>query len=185
MGQTETLRERAVSLAREIQAFPYIWPCPPDAAFARENRAGSCASKHALLAEELARLGIEGTPLLVTGPLVPAALRDDVGFKAGRDLLEVHECLSVLTPWAGPLRVDITWDPPLIARGIPGTVDWDGVTDMAVAIGESGPGWAVPRERLREAKEALRTRLYGPGERALRDQTLRQLAERFARWRQS
>jgi hypothetical protein len=88
-----------------------------------------------------------------------------------------------MSPWAGPLRVDVTWDPPLIKRGLPGTLEWEGDTDMAVAIGVSGPGWSVPPHHLREAKEALRARLYGPGERELRDETLRLLAERFARWR--
>ncbi|MGH8629361.1 MAG: hypothetical protein ACREU7_01165, partial [Burkholderiales bacterium] len=176
-------RESSVHLVHEIQSLPYVWPCPADAANARTNRAGSCASKHALLAEELEAVGIAGSPLLVTGPLVPAMLSDEPDFAAGRHLIEVHECLAVLTPWAGPLRVDVTWDRRLIAHGLPGTLDWDGHSDMAVAVGETGAGWSVRREHLREAKEALRARLYGPGEREIRDEILALLAERFARWR--
>lgn len=182
MEKAEALPQ-LVRLVRDIQNFPYIWPCPPDAASARRDRAGSCASKHALLAEELAAIGIDSSPLLVTGLLVPSLLAENPDLKVGSHLLEVHECLTVMTPWAGPLRVDITWDPPLIERGLPGTLDWEGVSDMAIAVGESRPGWSVPSHRLREAKEALRARLYSPGERELRDETLRLLAERFAGWR--
>ena len=114
---------------------------------------------------------------------MPAILADEPEFAAGLRLIEVHEFLTVFTPWAGPVRVDVTWDPPLIARGLPGTLDWDGRSDMTIAVGETGAGWSVPRERLREAKEAVRVRLYGPGEREVRDEILARLAQRFAAWR--
>jgi hypothetical protein len=108
---------------------------------------------------------------------------DEPDFAAGRHLIEVHELLTVFTPWAGPVRVDVTWDPPLIARGLPGTLDWDGRSDMTIAVGVTGAGWSVPRERLRECKEAVRARLYGPGEREVRDEALARLAQRFTGWR--
>lgn len=172
-----------VPTVRRVQAMPYTWPSPPDAASARTADAGSCASKHALLAEELAELGIESLPLLVVGPLVPRILADDPETAPGRHLPEVHECLTVLTPWAGPLRVDVTWDPPLIARGLPGTLSWDGHTDMLLAVGEGGPCWSVPRDGLREAKEALRARLYRQDEREIRDRVLAAMVRRFEGWR--
>jgi hypothetical protein len=103
--------------------------------------------------------------------------------RAGIGLVEVHECLTVMTPWAGPLRVDVTWDPPLIEHGLSGTLRWDCRSDMTLAVGDGGPGWSVSRSRLREAKEALRARLYGPGQREVRDETLRRLAARFEAWR--
>jgi len=168
-----------------VQALPYVWPCPPDAESARRAGAGSCASKHALLAEELASLGIDSSPLLLTGPLVPAMLGSDPEFTEGIELVEVHECLTVMTAWAGPLRVDVTWDPPLIERGLTGTHRWDCRSDMTLAVDDGGPGWSVPRDRLREAKEALRARLYAPGQREVRDETLRRLAARFEAWRRS
>jgi hypothetical protein len=183
LAHDQAVLARLVRLVRDIQSIPYIWPCPPDAAAARTNRSGSCASKHALLAVELTSLSIESAPLLLTGPLVPPSLLDDPEFASGKELIEVHECLTVITPWTGPLRVDITWDPPLIERGLPGTIDWDGASDMLLAIGDLEPGWSVPRERLREAKEALRARLYGPGERDIRDSVLAGLSTRFERWR--
>lgn len=172
-----------VPIVRRIQAMPYAWPAPPDAASARESGSGSCASKHALLAEELLAAGIESLPLLVVGPLLPRALADDPATAEGRLLPEVHECLTVLTHWAGPLRVDVTWDPPLIARGLPGTLGWDGRSDMALAVGEGGPCWSVPRDGLRGAKEALRARLYRGDEREVRDRTLAAIARRFEEWR--
>jgi hypothetical protein len=172
-----------IALVHDIQSLPYTWPAPPDAASARRMQAGSCASKHALLAEELAAIGMQSLPLLVVGSLVPQMLKSDPELAPGAHLAEVHECLTVLTPWAGPLRVDVTWDPVLVRRGLPGTLDWDGRTDMLLAVGEGGPCWSVPRLGLREAKEALRSRIYGPGEREVRDHALAVMAQRFAEWR--
>ena len=175
--------EATIAIVRRVQALPYAWPSPPEAASARAAGAGSCASKHALLAEELAAIGLQSMPLLVVGSLVPQMLKTDPELAPGAHLAEVHECLTVLTPWAGPLRVDVTWDPVLVRRGLPGTLDWDGRTDMLLAVGEGGPCWSVPREGLREAKEALRSRLYRPGQREVRDRVLAALAQRFADWR--
>jgi hypothetical protein len=175
--------DRTIALVHEIQSLPYAWPTPPDAASARRMQAGSCASKHALLAEELAAIGLQSLPMFVVGPLVPQMLKSDPELAPGAHLSEVHECLTVLTPWAGPMRVDVTWDPVLVRRGLPGTLDWDARTDMLLAVGEGGPCWSVPREGLREAKEALRSRLYRPGQREVRDRVLAALAQRFAEWR--
>jgi hypothetical protein len=177
------LRERIVALVYEVQKVPYAWPGPPDAASVREYGVGTCASKHALLAEELLSVGIASVPLLVVGPLVPETLRDEEDCRPGLSLLEVHECVTVLLPWAGPVRVDVTWDPALAEHGLAITRPWDGSSDMLVAVTANGPGWAVERERLRTTKEALRRRLYGSGERPLRDRTLRAISDHFARWR--
>lgn len=170
----------ATDIVRRVQALPYTWPAPPDAESCRKSNAGSCASKHALLAEELDAIELPSLPLLVVGSLVPLNLRTHPDFADGAHLFEVHECLTVLTPWVGPLRVDVTWDPPLIQHGgLPGTLDWDGRTDMLIAVGEGGPCWSVPRQDLRQAKEALRTRIYRPGQRDVRDRILAQLVHYF------
>jgi hypothetical protein len=177
-------RAALIRLAADVQRLPYAWPAPPDAVSARTAGTGTCASKHALLAEEAAGLGLASAPLLLIGALVPPALRGDGGpLDAAADLHEVHECLVVITPWAGPVRIDITWDPALLDRGFAGARDWDGASDTPLAIEPVGAGWSVPREHLRAAKEALRRRLYGPGERERRDAALAALSDLFARWR--
>lgn len=181
----DALRERLVEAARSVQALPFLWPGPPDAAAARRAGSGTRASKHALLAEMLGTLDLASLPLLVVGRLVPAVVADDPELACGRGLLEVHECLTVLTPWAGPVRVDVTVNPPLAAPGLPTTLDWDGASDMALAVDPDGPGWSVPRQGLRAAKEDLRRRLYGPGEHALRDAILRRLSTQYAAWREA
>src|SRR3990172_4902050 len=71
------LKSEIIALVREVQALPYLWPSPPGADSARRMRAGSCASKHALLAEELATIGVESQPLFVVGKLVPGILADE------------------------------------------------------------------------------------------------------------
>jgi len=179
----DVLRSKVVEAVCSVQAMPFVWPGPPDAAAARRSRCGTCASKHALLAEMLDALEVGSLPLLVVGPLVPEVLADDSELQAGMGLLEVHECLTVLTPWVGPICVDVTFDPLLAARGLPATLGWDGAADMALAVDAKGPGWSVTRAGLRPAKESLRRRLYGEGQRERRDKMLRRLSERYAAWR--
>jgi hypothetical protein len=166
--------------AARVQRYRYVWPAPPDAESTRRNRAGTCAGKHAVLAEDLASLGLVANPMLIVGPLVPA-LWPDLQELAGH-LLEVHECLSVETAWAGPLIADVTWHPEAIAGGLPGTLDWDGVSSMAMAV-QPLQSYAVRRPHVRAQKEALRARLYSPQDRALRDATLTDIAERAASFR--
>jgi len=60
--------------------------------------------------------------MFAAGPLVPGILADDPAIAPGSQLPEGHEFLTVLLPWAGPVRVDVTWDPPLVNRGLPGTI---------------------------------------------------------------
>lgn len=182
-GENDGRRLAAVHAVAQVQAMPYDWPVPPDAEWARRNGRGSCASKHALLAEELEAVGIASVPLLVVGSLVPAALQSDPDFATGTALLEVHECLTVLTPWGGPVLVDVTWDPALMAHGLAATEKWDGLGDMELAVQGGGPGWAVPRDQLRVAKDALRRRIYSTTERSARDRVLAALARRFESWR--
>ncbi len=172
-----------VETVARVAALPYVWPCPPDAASARAAGAGSCASKHALLREELAAIGVASRPLFVVGALVPDALAGDPEVAVALGLPEVHECLTVSVPGGGPCLVDVTWDPPLLAAGLAGTRLWDGRSDMVVAVGSPSGWWAPDPERLRAEKEALRSRLYGDGDRERRDRALAAMASRFAEWR--
>lgn len=160
-----------------MQALPYTWPAPPEAAWTRAAGTGTCAGKHALLAEDLADLGLRSSPLLMVGPLVPVAWPDLAA--EGADLLEVHECLCVQTDWAGPLLVDVTWHPAAIRAGLPGTLDWSGDCDMQPALSPVA-SYAVSRADLRVQKEKLRDRLYTPAERVRRDALLGEIAGRAA-----
>lgn len=160
-----------------VQQYRYVWPAGADTETTRRNRAGTCAGKHAVLAEDLDSRGLIANPMFVVGPLVPE-LWPDLQHLAGH-LLEVHECLSVETPWAGPLLVDVTWHPETISGGLPGTLDWDGASNMALAV-QPFRSYAVSRTNLRAQKEALRARLYTPEDRALRDATLAEIGRRAA-----
>ena len=67
-----------------------------------------------------------------------AALRHRLGVLAeeASDIQEVHECLTVETPWAGPLLVDVTWHPAAVRGGLPGTLDWDGESGHEAMLGD-------------------------------------------------
>jgi hypothetical protein len=170
-------RTGLISAVRRVQELPYSWPGPPDAASVRASGHGTCAGKHAVLREEIARLRLATARLMVVGPLAPALWPDLVAQAAG--LLEVHECLTVETPWAGPLLVDVTWHPAAIRAGLRGTLDWDGASDMICAV-EPVASYSVGDERFREQKELLRARLYSPADRLRRDRILTEIARRVA-----
>lgn len=179
-AQAERVTPEALAeLSRSVQALPYRWPAPPDAASTAAAGTGTCAGKHALLAQHLQAAGLDALPLLVVGALAPPLWPDLVEAAAG--LLKVHECLTVLTSWAGPLTVDVTWHPQAVAAGLPGLPrGWDGRHDTPVAVKPVGAGYAVPRLQLRQAKEALRARLYRDDDRARRDALLATIAQRAA-----
>lgn len=183
MRSESTILPGFLRKVEEVQAIPFRWPGDPDADAPLREGSGTCASKHALLARRLLELGIESAPLLVVGSLLPPSLKDREEFAEAAELLEVHECLTVFTPWAGPLIVDITWDPPLLERGLPGMSDWSASEDMPFAIELAGRAWAVPRDHLRPAKEAIRRRLYAPEQRLCRDRALHRLSDLFEEWR--
>ena len=161
-----------------VQRLPYTWPGPPTAASARESGQGTCAAKHALLRERLHALGLDCERLMVVGPLAPSLWPDLQ--EASGNLMEVHECLTVATPWAGPLLVDVTWHPAAIRAGLPGTLDWNGAGDMLCAV-PLVVSYAVSRD-FRAQKEMVRSRLYSAYERQRRDQILTQIASRAAQF---
>lgn len=120
---------------------------------------------------------MHSVPLLVVGPLAPSLWPDLVVEADG--LLEVHECLTVVTRWAGPIIVDVTWHPAAVAGGLPGmTASWDGSSDLPIAVPPIGPGYAVDRSCLREAKEQLRARIYNSEQRGRRARILAEIAWR-------
>lgn len=177
-------RSRLLDTVHRVASLPYVWPCPPDAGSARTSGSGSCASKHALLREELAEIGISSRPLFVAGALVPPVFADDPDIALGVGLIEVHECLTVSVPGVGSCLVDVTWDAPLLDAGLPGTQLWDGASDMEVSVGSPAAWWAPDPGRLREEKEALRSRLYYGVDQEVRDRVLAVMGLRFEAWRQ-
>jgi hypothetical protein len=168
-------RQLLVEAAERVQLLPYSWPGPPDATSARDTGRGTCAAKHALLREFLLKAGLRSSRILVVGPLAPD-LWPDLQTKAG-GLMEVHECLTVETEWAGPLLVDVTWQPVAVAAGLPGTLNWDGRSDMVCAVNPVA-SYAVADEYFRDQKERLRARLYTSDQRLLRDTILAEIAHR-------
>ncbi|MGB8650079.1 MAG: hypothetical protein WCD35_05395 [Mycobacteriales bacterium] len=170
-----TSRDALAVAVRAVQELPYAWPAPPDAASTRAAGFGTCAGKHAVLREDLAVLGLMTQRLMVVGPLVPP-LWPELVVLAG-DLLEVHECVTVETTWAGPLLLDVTWHPAAVQAGLAGTLFWDGTSDMDCAVTPLA-SYAVADDRFREQKELLRPRLYSPAQRTLRDQVLAEMAQR-------
>lgn len=171
------------AIVNEVAAIPFRWPGEPTSDGARLGDAGTCASKHALLAERLTDLGISSRPLFVLGPLVPTLLEDHPRLADARDLLEVHELLTVDVPGVGPCQVDVTWDPPLVRAGLPGSERWDGVSDTPIAVGSVYATWAPDPANRRAAKEGLRQRLYAGNDRQRRDAALAVMSGVFNDWR--
>lgn len=161
-----------------VQRLAYTWPGPPTAASARQSGRGTCAAKHALLRERVHAVGLDCERMMVVGPLVPSLWPDLE--EASGNLMEVHECLTVATPWAGALLIDVTWHPAAIRAGLPGTLDWSGKSDMTCAV-PPVVSYAVSGD-FRAQKEMVRSRLYSARERRRRDQILTQIASRAAQF---
>ena len=172
-------RAALVGAVERVQALPYTWPAAPDADSTRAHGRGTCAGKHAVLREDLQYLGLSVQRLMVVGLLVPG-LWPDLRQRA-TGLLEVHECLTVQTPWAGPLLLDVTWHPAAVRAGLAGSVPWTGERDMACAVPIQA-AYAVDDADFRQQKELLRNRLYSKQQRALRDAILAEVAERASRF---
>lgn len=167
----------------DVQTMPYRWPAPPSALSARTDGAGTCASKHALLAEELYKIGVPSRPIFCIGPLVPPLRASFGNLRHAADLVEVHELLTVDLPDMGPARIDVTWDPPLLRAGLAGTLDWDGMSDMIPAVGPVTEWHAPDPERLRESKEKLRKRIYSGDERRRRNAALAEISDALGQLR--
>lgn len=181
-------RATAVRLVIEHQALPYRWPAPPQPALAREQQRWTCASKHEALATALeARLGLRCTFVLALGRLIPASLQDQPRFRGLAEIVEVHEYLAVDLPWVGTVALDVTWDPPLIDAGVAATRDWDGTSDMTIAVQPIRCAWPAPRslDERRSAKEQIRRRVHGPGGRTRRERGLAALSAQFEMWREA
>ncbi|HEY7294242.1 MAG TPA: hypothetical protein VH916_04330 [Dehalococcoidia bacterium] len=156
-------RHPLVALFAFVQALPYRWPGPRDAAHTLAHRWGTCSGKNYLLAELLGAAGVPCAHTLVTGdlairpPNVPPAMHAllDEG-----PLPDVHSALSAIGP-AGPVTVDASWDPPLGRLGFPvPPADWDGACDMPLAIQPTAI-YAVCGPDPTAEKELLRTRVFG------------------------
>jgi len=164
-----------VRLVSRVQDLPYAWPGPWGANATRNAAKGTWAGKHALLAEELRSVGVRSQPLQMVGALVPPLWPDLLS--GAEDVLEVHECLTVETDWAGPLLVDVTWHPAAVRQGLPGTLAWSGLDDMVPAV-QPQASYAVSRTALRTQKLALRARIYEGDQAARRERVLTEMAER-------
>ena len=161
-----------VGAVEQVQSLPYTWPADPDARSTRAHGRGTCAGKHAVLREDLQHLGFSVQRLMVVGPLIPALWPDLHQRAAG--LLEVHECLTVQTAWAGPLLLDVTWHPAAVRAGLAGSVPWTGESDMICAVPIQA-SYAVDDADFRQQKELLRHRLYNEQQRAVRNEMLAEM----------
>lgn len=168
------------ALFRFVQAIPYQFPGPRDAAHTLAHGWGTCAGKNYLLVELLRAAGLPARHMLATGdlretlPRLPAVLR---AWAEAGPLPDVHSLLTAVGP-DGPVLVDASWDPPLGAYGFPVQGQWDGTTDTVVAFRPHAL-YAVCGDDPSAEKDALRARLYR-GRAADRERRARYLTEMSA-----
>ncbi|HLZ70698.1 MAG TPA: hypothetical protein VKV26_12425 [Dehalococcoidia bacterium] len=156
-------REPLVALFAFVQALPYRFPGPRDAAHTLAHGWGTCSGKNYLLAELLAAAGVPCAHTLVIGdlsvrpPALPPALQ---GLLDAGPLPDVHSALTAIGP-AGPVTVDASWDPPLARLGFTvAPAGWDGASDTPLAI-EPAAVYAVSGTDPTAEKELLRARVFG------------------------
>jgi hypothetical protein len=179
-------RPPLVALFAYVQALPYRWPGPRDAAHCLANGWGTCSGKNYLLYELLRAAGVPCAHTLVVGdlavnpPAIPVELRALLG---EGPLPDVHSALSAIGP-AGPVTLDASWDPHLARLGFPVARDWDGATDTPLALAPASVYAVCGHDPIAE-KELLRERVFGgqPELLARRERYLQLLSDWIARER--
>ena len=118
-----------------VRDIPFAFAPHVDTSTLIATGAGTCAPKHALLAEVYARLGLETRFVYVTfrfddmpGEL-PPPLREAIhdGVVRGHAALQVRRR-------HGWIDVDATFDAPLARAGFVVTRDWDGRSSMPLVV---------------------------------------------------
>ena len=155
------IRARVVALVHEVQGIPYAWPGEPTASAVKALGRGTCASKHALLAEELDALGVRSLHRQHRGlrpprsrPRLPQLQAPHA--RSARDAYP-RGCCRSSTPSARPSRTPARPTAPSSSGRPPRRQDapWPNRSPPAASVSGTGP-WTPPSSRTSCAPPARR-----------------------------
>jgi len=124
-----------VRLFERVRDIPFAFAPHTDAETLLRTGSGTCAPKHALLAELYGRLGVRTQFVYVTYRLdeMPGTFPEDLEALVHDGIVRGHAALQILRDdrW---LDVDATFDRPLRRSGFVVTEGWDGRSSMPLVV---------------------------------------------------
>jgi transglutaminase-like putative cysteine protease len=126
---------QVVEVFERVRDIPFGFAPHTDAATLLRRGSGTCAPKHALLAQEYARLGVPTRFVYVTYRLdeMPGELPPELRPLVHDGVVRGHAALQIFRS-SGWLDVDATFDRPLKAAGFVVTEGWDGRSPMPLVV---------------------------------------------------
>ena len=132
--------QKIITLFEKVRDIPYgdIGSRDPVDVY-RQNK-GTCSGKHELLRELYQQLGIQVKDYLVMHRFkeMPVKFPNHIQNILNRsDILDPHNFFKILVD-KNCVIVDATWNKPLKKLGFPVNENWDGKTDMQIAVVPEG-----------------------------------------------
>jgi transglutaminase-like putative cysteine protease len=147
---TETVTDaEVVDVFERVRDIPFSFAPHTDAMTLLRHGSGTCAPKHALLAQEYERLGVPTRFVYVTYRLddMPGEFPPELQPLVHDGIVRGHAALQIYRS-GGWLDVDATFDRPLKAHGFVVTEGWDGRSSMPLVV--------VPLSRVETAEPPAR-----------------------------
>lgn len=164
-----------------VRDFPYARASGHDPETIIDGWRGTCSTKHELLRDLLAELGVASTVMACTQEIrLPPGAADLVAAFGAEPVVDVHNYLVVHGP-AGDVVVDATWPDSARAAGVTvnDALDWERDQQIACTPIET---WALsPGEDVSAFKDRLLRGRYTPAQLVRREAFIEAVGRLFLR----
>jgi hypothetical protein len=152
----QVIEEKIVTLAERVRDIPYGSIGSRDPLDVYTMNKGTCSGKHELLKGLYKELGLEVKDCLIMHRFkqLPVKFPEEINEILERtDIVDPHNYFQVKinNKW---LTIDITWDKQLKGLGFPVNENWDGMSDMEIAVAPGGTVYE-PEDPIAKKKELI------------------------------
>lgn len=136
----QPLEQKVITLFEKVRDIPYGNIGSRDPADIYRKNKGTCSGKHELLKELYQELGIQVKDFLIMHRFKEMSVNfpEDIQSILNRsDIVDPHNFFRILVDdnW---VTVDVTWDKPTRKLGFTVNENWDGKSDMKIAVAPGG-----------------------------------------------
>lgn len=152
----QSLSQKIITLFEKVRDIPYGDVGSRDPLDVYKQNKGTCSGKHELLKALYKELGLQVKDFLIMHRFkeLPVKFSPEITEILNRtDITDPHNYFKVLidNKW---LTVDVTWDKALQKLGFPVNENWDGKSDMPVAVAPGGKVYE-PEDPIALKKELI------------------------------
>ena len=152
----QPLEQKIVMLFEKVRDIPYGDIGSRDPIDVYKQNKGTCSGKHELLKGLYKELGLPVKDCLIMHRFKQLSVKfpDEINEILERtDIIDPHNYFKVKIngKW---LTIDVTWDKSLQKLGFPVNENWDGKSDMAVAVALGGEVYE-PEDPITKKKEII------------------------------